>query len=180
MSLLRRNALARSADLVERRKRLSLLDPGAVTRIHFALERRKVHSVEPFASLPDTEHEAAVAFLEQLEGLLVVPEPRIYIERDETVYERNPDIEGPMNAFGYSFIEDKLGVEELGELNLLKHSTPYGSGGMFAYEALNFVDGERTVSDIRDWLVAELGTVSLEDVAEYLQVLESIDVISAK
>ena len=51
---------------------------------------------------------------------------------------------------------------------------------MFAYEALNFVDGKRTVSDIRDWLVAELGTVSLEDVAEYLRALESIDVISAK
>jgi hypothetical protein len=51
---------------------------------------------------------------------------------------------------------------------------------MFAYEALNFVDGERTVSDIRDWLVAEFGTVSVEYVAEYLHALESIDVVRMK
>ena len=51
---------------------------------------------------------------------------------------------------------------------------------MFAYEALNFVDGKRSVSDIRDWLVAELGDVPLEYVAEYLAALESIDVIRLK
>jgi hypothetical protein len=51
---------------------------------------------------------------------------------------------------------------------------------MFAYEALNFVDGERNVSDIRDWLVAQLGDVPLEYVAEYLAALESIDVIRQK
>ena len=39
------------------------------------------------------------------------------------------------------------------------------------------MDGERTVSDIRDWLVAELGDVPVEYVAEYLGALESIDVI---
>jgi len=49
---------------------------------------------------------------------------------------------------------------------------------MFTYEALNLVDGERTVSDIRDWLVAELGEVSVEDVAAYLKALESIGVIT--
>jgi hypothetical protein len=48
---------------------------------------------------------------------------------------------------------------------------------LFTYEALNFVDGKRTVSDIRDWLVAELGPVPLEYVAEYLETLESINVI---
>ena len=47
-----------------------------------------------------------------------------------------------------------------------------------AYEALNFVDGRRTVSDIRDWLVAEFGTVPVEAVAEYLEALESIGVLS--
>jgi aminopeptidase YwaD len=96
------------------------------------------------------------------------------------VYERNPEIEGPMHAFGYSYIEDKLGAEKLAALSLPKHSTEYGSGRMFTYEALNFVDGERTVSDIRDWLVAELGDVPLDHVAEYLSALRSIDVIREK
>jgi predicted transcriptional regulator len=51
---------------------------------------------------------------------------------------------------------------------------------MFTYEALNFVDGKRTVSDIRDWLIAELGEVPLEYVEEYLAALESIGVINKK
>jgi hypothetical protein len=82
-----------------------------------------------------------------------------------------------MHAFGYSYIEDKLGADAATRLQLANHSTPYGDGDMFTYEALNFVDGKRTVSDIRDWLVAELGEVPLEYVEEYLKALESIGVL---
>ena len=85
-----------------------------------------------------------------------------------------------MHAFGYSYIEDKLGAEQLHSLGLTTHATAFGNGRMFSYEALNFVDGERTVSDIRDWLVAELGDVPLEYVAQYLAALESIDVVREK
>jgi hypothetical protein len=109
-----------------------------------------------------------------------MPVPAIYVPRDETVYERNPAVEGPMHAFGYSYIEDRLGAEKLAELSLPRHSTAFGTGRMFTYEALNFVDGERSVSDIRDWLVAELGDVPLDYVAEYLSALESIGVIRRK
>jgi hypothetical protein len=109
-----------------------------------------------------------------------MPVPAIFVPRDETVYERNPAIEGPMHAFGYSYIEDKLGSESLQGLRLPKHATQFGNGRMFTYEALNFVDGERTVSDIRDWLVAELGDVPLDHVAEYLSTLQSIGVIRVK
>jgi hypothetical protein len=153
MKMLERNALQRSALLVERRAGLSAADAAAATKVHFAVERRKVHSVEPFATLSERD------------------------TRNETVYERNPAIEGPMHAFGYSYVEDKLGKEKASALRLNEHSTPYGGGRLFTYEALNFVDGKRTVSDIRDWLVAELGPVPLEYVAEYLEALESINVI---
>jgi aminopeptidase YwaD len=177
MSLLKRNALQRSATLAERRVTLPAIDAAAVTRTHFDLERRKVHSIESFGELAESDHQSAVAFLDKLQALMVTPEPSIFIERDTSVYKRNPEIQGPMHAFGYSYLEEKLGGEELAALALPRHSTRYGGGGMFAYEALNLVDGKRTVSDIRDWLVAELGEVSLQDVAEYLQALESIDVI---
>ena len=53
--------------------------------------------------------------------------------------------------------------------------------GAQAYEALNFVDGKRSVSDVRDWLNAEfaapVGTITLADVAAYLEALEKIGVI---
>ena len=40
--------------------------------------------------------------------------------------------------------------------------------------------GSRTVSDIRDWLAAEMGPVPLEYVSEYLRALEQIDVIRSR
>ena len=178
LGMLRRNAMARGATLLERRAALAALDAAASTQVHFSVERGKVHSIEPFATLTEVQHTWAMTFLEQFEALFVMPVPAIFLPRDETVYVRNPEIEGPMHAFGYSFIEDKLGKEKLGGLRLAGHSTPSGSGRMFTYEALNFVDGERTVSDIRDWLVAEFGDVPLDYVAEYLAALESIQVLS--
>ncbi len=177
LKLLQRNALQRSAELVERRASLAAIDVAASTRVHFALERRKVHSVEPFAAMSESDHADAVTYLDALQALLVTPEPKTFVARNETVYERNTDIEGPMHAFGYSYLDDKLGASVAAKLRLASHSTPRGDGEMFAYEALNFVDGKRTVSDIRDWLVAELGDVPLEYVAEYLQALESIGVL---
>ena len=82
-----------------------------------------------------------------------------------------------MSAFGYSYLQDKFGKEEASELKLRSHTGTWGSSGQYVYEAHNFVDGNRTVSDIRDWLTTELGPVPLEYVEEYLAALESIDVI---
>ncbi len=177
MNMLQRNALQRSAVLAERRRELTVIDAAATTKIHFALERRKIHSVESFAILQKDVHQDAVAFLDELQELMATPDPRILPQRDETVYARDPDVEGPMHAFGYSYIEDKLDTETLSSLSLESHATAYGGGGMFTYEALNLVDGERSVSDIRDWLVAEMGDVPVEAVAEYLAALESIGVL---
>ena len=180
IEMLRRNAVARSADVMAMQRKLSMLDPAAIAAIFLEHEGLKIKSIERFAALPEDQYRNALAALEPLRSLLSVPVPAIYIPRDETVYERNPDLKGPMNAFGYSYIEDKLGAERLGELQLLQYSTDVGDGGMLAYEALNFVDGERTVSDVRDWLVAEFGSVPVEFVAEYLEALESIDVIRTR
>ena len=177
LQLLERNALTRSAELVEHRKTLSVGDAAAVTAVHFTLERKKVHSVESFANMNEDDHQAAVAYLDKLEALVATPVLAIEEQRDNTVYERNPDVKGPMDGFGFSYIDEHLGSEARNSLKLGGHSTERGSGGEFVYEALNFVDGKRTVSDIRDWLTAELGEVPVDYVAEYLRVLESIGVV---
>jgi aminopeptidase YwaD len=180
LELSRRNALQRGGMLLERRAVLPAPDAAASTAVHFAVEHRKVASISGFADLTDAQRNSALRFLEELQELFVMPVPAVHAARDDTVYERNPAIEGPMHAFGYSYIEDKLGADKLAALRLPQHSTAYGTGTMFVYEALNFVDGERTVSDIRDWLVAELGDVPLQHVAGYLAALQSIDVIREK
>ena len=180
MNMLRRNSLQRSAVLAERRMELTAVDSVVATKAHFALERAKVHSVEPFAALAESDHAAAVAYLDRLQSLLAVPEPRILVRRNATVYDRNPNVQGPMHAFGYSYLTVKLGADREAALRLPAHSTRYGDGGAISYEALNLVNGKRTVSDIRDWLVAEFGDVPLEYVEEYLSALASIGVLEVQ
>ena len=180
LALLERNALQRSTELLERQSGLSAADAVATADIHFTVERRKVHSVEPFASMAAEDHEAAVTFLEDLQALVAAPAADSDSERNNTVYERNGDIQGPMGAFGYSYLSDKYGAENLSALRLRSYRGLHGSSGQYVYEALNFVDGQRTVSDIRDWLTTELGPVPVEYVAEYLEALASIDVIRRK
>jgi hypothetical protein len=180
MAMLARNALQRSKTLLARRPALTAEDSALTSAIHFTVERRKVHSVEPFARLGQSDHESAVAFLDGLERLVGAPPVAPAAPRDTTIYERNRDIEGPMSAFGYSFLSDRYGEDKVAGLRLRNYNGSHGSGGQYAYEALNFVDGERTVSDIRDWLTTELGPVPTEYVAEYLAALESIGVIRSK
>ena len=43
-----------------------------------------------------------------------------------------------------------------------------GSAELYAYEILNFVDGHRSLADIRDAVSAEMGPIPLEVVADYL------------
>ena len=182
LSLLERNALARTADLLERRAQLNAIDAIAATDVHFTVERRKVHSVEPFARLSEEAHGQAMQYLADLAKLVAVPQIAgiAGAGRNQTVYERNPEIKGPMSAFGYSYLQDHLSEDDYDELKLRSYRGTWGSSGQYVYEALNFVDGKRTVSDIRDWLTAELGPVPLAFVEEYLAALESIDVIYKK
>ncbi|MDH5310874.1 MAG: DUF4910 domain-containing protein [Gammaproteobacteria bacterium] len=176
LELLERNALARSGELLARRGGVEAPDWAAVTAAHFAVERRKVHSVEAFAELAAEHHDAAMTFLAGLEALVAPPPVAtlVAVRTNDTVYERNAAIKGPMSAFGYSYLDDRYGADRAAKLGLASHA---GNGGQYVYEALNFVDGRRTVSDIRHWLVAELGPVPLELVEEYLAALESIGVI---
>ncbi|MEJ2534919.1 MAG: DUF4910 domain-containing protein, partial [Gammaproteobacteria bacterium] len=167
--LLEANALARARDRLLSLLQLEPLDRIPVMAIHWEVERAKLASIEAFAPVPPAlAGEALTRYLE----LQSVTSPRIQVAMAETtddrVFRRNPEVLGPMHAFGYSYLEDRLGVERAARLAL---------AGAPAYEALNLVDGERTVSEIRRWLVAEFGDLPLEALVEYLAALERIGVI---
>ena len=49
--------------------------------------------------------------------------------------------------------------------------------GAERFELVNFIDGERSVTEIRDALAAEYGPVSVEQVARYLGDLAKVGVI---
>ncbi len=173
LQLLRANALHRKGDWLMDIPALDTADVEAVAAIHAIVELEKVKSISQFARLDDQQLKQAVDFIDALGGLTTQADTGHPTGiRDKRVYQRNPDIKGPMHAFDYSFIEDKLGVEASSQLVLQ---------GALAYEALNLVDGRRSVDEIREWLVAEFAPevypISLGDVQAYLSALEHIDVI---
>ena len=79
--------------------------------------------------------------------------------------------------FGYDYFTDHAKAAGIETPTLLGYAGLWGSGEEYAYEVLNFVDGRRSVRDIRDALSAEFGPVPIEHVAAYLEALETIKVI---
>jgi hypothetical protein len=57
------------------------------------------------------------------------------------------------------------------------YSGEWGSGDEYAYEALNFADGRRSVWQIAAELSAEYGGIPLDLVIEYLGALNKIGVL---
>jgi len=118
-------------------------------------------------------------FLDHLEALVGPPDVAAGPSGEAAlVFRRVPEPRGPMTAFGYDYLPDKYGAEKTESLALLKFEGLRGGGSEYAYEALNFADGRRTVQDIRDALSAVYGPVPLEAVLEYLRALESIGVLT--
>jgi aminopeptidase YwaD len=176
LAMLNRNTLARTATLMEQTRGMNRGDAAAATNVFFEHERRKIDSISRFVEFPEAD--IAKEWVNDIQGLIPVDvsdEPRI-----ETVYVRNAELQGPMHGFDYSWIVENLGEEAFEKLELPRYEGVRGSGDLYTYEALNFVDGIRTVSDIRDWLTAELGPVPVEHVQEYLQALESVGVVRSK
>ena len=84
-----------------------------------------------------------------------------------------------MDGFGYSWFDDRLTRAAINRPRLLSRQ-PDGEGPSFGYETLNLVDGRRTVSQIRDELLANVGDAPLEEVAEYLDTLRRLGVLAVE
>jgi len=146
----------------------------------FEYEGETIESVARFASLPHTETKNALNWLSALrtgmtDVLPIAPTPSAADAL--LIFQRNPQIKGPMSVFGYDYFEDKHGEERAKKLKLLQYQGLRASGGEYAYEVLNFADGKRNAQQIRDAVSAEYGPVPLEAVVEYLKALEEIGVV---
>ena len=177
-ALLERRQLERTARMLGRRAAVSADEAAALTRFHWGYERGLIDSVERFVPLTTGQRavlEARLAALEAAYGS--GGEPGRATGEGALVYRRNPDPKGPMTVFGYDYLVDRLGKERAEALELTIYQGSRGGGGVYALEALNFVDGRRTVQAIRDALTAEFGPVPIGYVAAYLQALEHIGVL---
>ncbi len=97
----------------------------------------------------------------------------------QDVYSRNLEVKGPMSVFGYDYFFDKYGSNKERPA-IYGYVGTRGGGFEYAYEALNLVNGENDVTEIRNILSAEFGDIPLQHVEDYLRALASINVISLK
>jgi len=140
-------------------------DIAALWRTYRASERAAIESFSRFG----IEVAAEPAFLDWVIPRLdpAAPSGPVY---------RRVLREGPMNGFGYSWFDDRLARAHLPRPRLLARE-PDGEGASLGYEALNLVDGQRSVGEIRDALAATVGAAPQQEVAEYLDILARLGVI---
>jgi hypothetical protein len=176
-ALLERQSLQRTAVMLDRRAQLPPVEQSALQTQYMAYERGVLDSLQSWVAVPASARAARDRLLQQL-AAIVKSERASSAKREPpgAVYVRNAEPKGPMSVFGYDYLVDHLGAERAAALALTSYSGLRG-GGEYAIEALNFVDGRRSVRDIRDALAAEFGPVPLEHVASYLEALETIKVI---
>lgn len=181
-SLLRQSeaaALVRTGVMLRRRAELPPSEAAVLTRFHLEYERAVLASLDRFLPVPAEIRTEAASFLASLEQIVGRPQPPGQpAPVGRTVYRRNPDPKGPMSVFEYDYLVDKYGAAKAAELRLPTYTGLRGGGDVYSYEALNFVDGRRSVQDIRDALSAVYGPVPLDMVAEFLGALEAVGVLS--
>jgi hypothetical protein len=90
---------------------------------------------------------------------------------------------GPLTFQNDDVLRDRLGEERLQRIKLLgggssRFVNVQDQSALYAYEIVNFVDGKRSVADIRDAVAAEFGPIPLEIVSDYLNACEEAKIIA--
>jgi hypothetical protein len=91
-------------------------------------------------------------------------------------YSRVPSrrVTGPMNVYYYDYLSERASENDL---RVVERVGSKPKGEIILYETLNLVDGKRSIQAIRDYLAAAYGQVEIEDVNDYLRLLEKVGVV---
>jgi hypothetical protein len=179
IDLVERGQLERTADMLRRRATRAPAEADVLSRFHWQYERGVIASIDRWVPLRPEQRRRLEERIDALADTYgtggAAPRPT---GAGAVVYRRNPALKGPMVDFSYEFVADRLGSERSEALALRSVAGADGGEADYPFEALNFVDGRRSVQDIRDALSAEFGPVPLGPVVEYLKALAEIGVIT--
>lgn len=89
---------------------------------------------------------------------------------------------GPLTYQNDDVLRDRLGAEALAKVELLSSGNGrfvnvQDRSSLYAYEILNFVDGHRSVRDIRDAVSAEFGPIPIGVVRNYLSACRDAGIV---
>ena len=155
---LKESDLAEAYNIIEQAGRQERAALASVAQL--APESKSVvDSLAPKVAARESEAQAVLA---ELRGR--------YVREDETldhvIPSRNPKVIGNVEVYYYDYLKDHI-----------QSVPPLKLDGTLAYEALNLVDGHRSVTEIRNILRAAYGPVATSDVMNYFDVLEKAGVV---
>jgi aminopeptidase YwaD len=92
---------------------------------------------------------------------------------------------GPLTYQNDDVLLDRLGSERVGKIKLSGGGSSrllrvQDQGALYAYEIVNFVDGKRSVGEIRDAVAAEFGPIPLDVVVDYLKACEEAKIVALR
>jgi hypothetical protein len=92
---------------------------------------------------------------------------------------------GPLTFQNDDVLLDRLGSERVSKIKLLNGESSRlirveDRGALYAYEILNFVDGNRSVGEIRDAVAAEYGPIPVDLVFDYLKACEEAKIVTLR
>jgi hypothetical protein len=92
---------------------------------------------------------------------------------------------GPLIFQNDDVLLDRLGSGRMAKIKLLDSGSDrllrvQDRGALYAYEIVNFVDGKRSVGEIRDAVAAEYGPIPLDVVADYLKACEEAKIVALR
>ncbi|NER14938.1 DUF4910 domain-containing protein [Leptobacterium flavescens] len=177
IDLLKRQLLQRTSKLMERMSSLSPAEQENTKYYFWVTEMERFNSMAPYADITKKHRSDYTAFVSNLKANTGSGKKIKASGEGSTVYKRNSNIKGPMSVFGYNYFTDHYDPAKKAPA-IFGYNGLWGSGGEYAYEVLNLVDGKRSVQEIRNMVSAQFGPVPLSHIAEYLEALKSIEVIN--
>jgi hypothetical protein len=153
-----------------------------IVRQSLMVEQRRLLSLTRFVDL-GADRQVTADYLKQLSaglaetaaGLMrILPPPQPTNAVDPRVPVRNPAVKGPLEPAG-DWLRDKAGAGG-GAIAIAR----LPNGPDVSYEIANFIDGTRSVGEIRDAVSAEFEPVDLKAVAEYVDLLARAGAVSFK
>jgi aminopeptidase YwaD len=81
---------------------------------------------------------------------------------------------GPMRVYYYDYVAERANGEDV---RVTEKFNARPGGELMMYEILNLVDGKRSIQSIRDYLAARYWPIAVEDVSDYLRLLEKVGVV---
>jgi aminopeptidase YwaD len=170
-----RRATAMAADPARARDAANIVAQGVLR------EQRRMRSIARFAPTVRVDATAETALAETGKSILATIMPRAEVDQlaragfrvttgDSRVPVRHPAVKGPLDAGG-DWLVEKGGAVAIAISALT-------NGDDLTYEIANFIDGTRTVADIRDAVSAEYQPLELRVVAEYIDLLAKAGAVS--